>query len=206
MKPQLQSRCQSMQKPARFWLWVDGVGGFLVCEAAACTIGQPAAEVEIGILADVSSRQAIIRRQQDDYLLEPLRPTKLEGRVLAGPALLSDRATIQLGESVRLLFRRPHPYSASACLNLASGHRTLPASDGILLAADSLVLGASSRAHVRCRAWTSEVVLYRQQGQWACRSAGPVEIDARQTIGGGLLERSSRIVGPDFSFSLEEAG
>jgi hypothetical protein len=207
MKPQLQSRCQSSSKPARFWLWVDGVGGFLVCEGPECTIGQPAASgVDIGILADISSRHAVIRRQQDDYLLEPLRATSLDGRSLAGPALLADRATIQLGETVRLAFRRPHPYSASACVHLASRHRTAPSCDGVLLAGDSLVLGPGSRSHVHCPAWMGEIVLYRQNAQWFCRAAGPVEIDARSTAGGGPLERSSRVAGCDFSFTLEEAG
>jgi hypothetical protein len=207
MKPLVQPHFEASIEPARFWLWVDGVGGFLVCEGAECTIGQPVgAGVDVGILADISSRHAVIHRRQDDYVLEPLRPAAIDGRTLAGPALLADRSTIQLGESVQLAFRRPHPYSNSACLALASQHRTSPLCDGVLLAGDSLVLGPGQRAHVQCPAGSVEIVLYRQHGQWFCRADGPLEIDGRPTAGGGPLGRASRVVGPDFSFTLEEAG
>jgi hypothetical protein len=241
MKPQVKTHCPASIEPARFWLWVDGVGGFLVCEGTECTLGQPVgADVDVGILADISSRHAVIHRRQDDYMLEPLRPVAIDGRKLAGPALLADRATIQLGESVRLAFRRPHPYSNSACLAIASQHRTSPLCDGILLAGDSLVLGPGPRAHVQCPAGSGEILLYRQQAGWFCRATGPLEIDGRTTAGGGPLgfdrktaspqplspcgrwqgegsgkteavlrpnpRRTSRVVGPDFSFTLEEAG
>ncbi|HEY5315994.1 MAG TPA: FHA domain-containing protein [Pirellulales bacterium] len=207
MKPLVQSHCQASIEPTRFWLWVDGVGGFLVCEGAEYTIGQPVgAGVDIGILADISSRHAVIHRRQDDYMLEPLRPVAIDGRTLKGPALLADRATIQLGASVRLAFRRPHPYSNSACLAIASQHRTSPSCDGVLLAGDSLVLGPGPRAHIQCPAGSGEILLYRQQSQWFCRAAAPLEIDGQAATGGGPLGRSSRVVSPDFSFTLEEAG
>ncbi|HWC90899.1 MAG TPA: hypothetical protein VG433_14615, partial [Pirellulales bacterium] len=74
------------------------------------------------------------------------------------------------------------------------------------LAGDSLVLGPGPRAHIECPAGSGEILLYRQQARWFCRGAGPLEIDGRITAGGGPLGRTSRVVGPDFSFTLEEAG
>ena len=41
---------------ARFLLWVDGVGGYLVCEGDEVTLGQPVqgSYVDVPVLGDVS--------------------------------------------------------------------------------------------------------------------------------------------------------
>src|SRR5271166_5800978 len=63
----------------RFLLWIDAVGGYWVCGGNEVMIGQPAADerIDLPILADLSRRHAIIRRDGEGYLLQPLRELRL---------------------------------------------------------------------------------------------------------------------------------
>jgi hypothetical protein len=190
----------------RFLLWIDGVGGYLVCLGDLVTIGQASPEwtVDIPIQADLSRRHARIERRGDGYVLEPLQLTRVNGQVLRGQMLLSDGDEIQLGQAVRLRFRQPHALSASARLDFLSHHRTQPKADGILLMAESCVLGPKWQNHVVCRDWEGDVVLYRRDGELYCRAMNPIEIDGQTCDGRGRLQRNAHVSGNDFSLSLEE--
>jgi hypothetical protein len=190
----------------KFMLWVDAVGGYLVCLADEVVLGQPAlgrGKPDVPILADLSSRHARIRRDGEGHLIEALRPVRLDGRPVAPMTWLSDGNQIELGEGVRLLFRRPCPLSATARLDFVSHHRTQPTTDGVLLMADSCVLGPKSHSHVLCRNWSREVILFRHEGELCCRTAGRFEIDGVACRDRGRLTWNSRVSGDDFSFNLE---
>lgn len=192
---------------SRFQLWVDGVGGYLVCTGPEVTIGQPVSgnPVDVPILADISRRHAIIRRDGESYLLNPLRPVKINGRTVENSTTLADGCLIEMGSGLQLRFRRPHPLSATARLDFVSRHRSQPAADGILLLADSCILGPGNGAHVPCRNWAHDVMLYQQEGQLYCRATDKLEIDGISAPdGNGPIGRNSRIAGEDFSISLEE--
>jgi len=196
----------SIDAQQRFLLWIDAVGGYLVCPGDRIILGQavPGTDVEVPILADLSGRHAVIRREGEDYLIEPAGKVRVARRTIRAPALLSDGDEIQLGEGVRLRFRRPHPLSASARLDFLSRHRPQPAPDGVLLMAESCVLGPRPVNHVVCRDWKDDVVLFRQGDKLQCRAAGTLEIDGRKHAGRGPITRNSHIKGNDFSLSLEE--
>lgn len=200
------SAVMSRTPETRFLLWVDAVGGFLVCCGAQVRLGQavPESPVEVPLLADLSRHHATIRRDGEGYLLEPLGPTQLNGVPLRQPAWLADGSQIGLGRSLRLRFRRPHPLSATATLEILSHHQTRPTTDRVLLAADTCVLGPSAQGHVLCRNWPAEVVLFRRPDGWHCRADELLEIDGRQAVRSGPLTLRSRVVGPHFAFSLEE--
>ncbi len=191
--------------PARFLLWIDAVGGFLVCRGDEVVLGQPipGSDVDVPILGDLSRRHAKIRRDGEGYLLEPDRKVALNGRQVQSATLLRDGDLLSLGDTVRLKFRRPHPLSATARLEFVSGHRTQPSADAILLMAESCVLGPRSTSHVVCRDWPDDVVLFRQGDGLACRSASGLSIDGVQYPQRGALGATSRILGEGFSFSLE---
>ena len=190
----------------KFMLWVDAVGGFLVCLAEEVTIGQavPSVAVDVPVLADISSRHARIRRSGEGYLIDAIRDVRLDGRPAATVGSLGDGSRIELGEGVRLLFRRPHALSATARLEFDSPHRTQPAADAVLLMAQSCVLGPSSDSHVVCRDWPHEVVLYRHDEQLYCRTAGRFEVDGRRCRDRRPITRNSRIAGDWFTMKLEE--
>jgi tetratricopeptide (TPR) repeat protein len=190
----------------RFMLWIDAVGGYLVCLSDRVVIGQahPGSRVELPLQADISRRHAQSRREGEGYLVEPLGGmVKVDGKKVEGAALLSDGDELELGDGVRLRFRRPHVLSASARLEIISRHRTQPFVDGVILMAESCVLGPKWQNHVVCRDWSGDVVLYRREDQIFCRAMESLEIDGKLHDGRGKLGPNSRIVGSDFSLSVE---
>jgi len=190
----------------RFMLWVDAVGGFLVCLKDVVTIGQPTAagNPDVPILGDISGRHARIRRDGECYLIEALRPVWIDGRAVRETGYLRDGSRVELGPSVRLMFRCPHPLSATARLDPASSHRTQPPADAVVLMADCCVLGPQVRSHIVCRHWNEEVILFRRENSLYCRTAGVLEIDGKTYEHCGPVKLSSRVIAGDgFSFSLE---
>ncbi|MGE0607310.1 MAG: FHA domain-containing protein [Pirellulales bacterium] len=189
----------------RFLLWIDGVGGYLVCESREAVIGQPVTEtrVDLPIQGDLSRQHAVIRRDGEGYVLVPRRRTQVDGRLISGPETLTAGCRLELGDGVRLNFRRPHPLSASARLDFVSHHRTRPSADAVLLMAESLVLGPHATSHVICPGWPDEIVLFRQGQELFCRAKDALEVDGKSVGRAGPVSRSSRVVVGERSFSLE---
>ena len=193
------------ENPKRALLWVDAVGGFLVCLDDTIAIGQPSPgeSIAVPILADLSRRHAVIRRDAGAYVLEPLQRTLVDGREITAPTVLADNQLIQLGDNVRIRFNKPHALSATAKLTLESHHKTQPSADAVLLMADSCVLGPNRHCHVRCRNWQRDVVVYRQNDQLFCRADEPLSVDGVQATGRSEIQSGARVEGEDFSFAWE---
>jgi hypothetical protein len=194
-----------MSKP-RLLLWVDAVGGFFVCQGSTIQLGQavPDSTVDVPLLADLSRHHATIRRDEEGYTIEPVRDVWLNHHKIDAPTWLNDGCLIQLGPALVMRFSRPHPLSATARLDFVSNHRTQPSAAAVLLMADTCVLGPGAGNHVVCHAWQHDVVLHRQHGGLYCRSAEPLEVDGKSYKQEGPLTTRSRVVGEQFSFSLEE--
>jgi hypothetical protein len=159
---------------------------------------------DVPVLGDLSRRHARIRRSGEGYLVEPFQLVRINGRKVIQASTLSDGDELELGSGVKFRFRQPHALSATARLDPVSGHRTQPYADGVLLMAESCVLGPKWQNHVVCRDWSSDVVLYRHDDELFCRSVAPIEIDGQLCEGRGRLGGNSRVVGSDFSLCLEE--
>ena len=192
----------------RFMLWIDAVGGYWVCLADELIVGQPGDVVgaDIPILADISSRHARIRRDEEGYLVDAFREVRVGGRQVAGTELLGDGCRIEIGRAVKLQMRRPHPLSLTARLDFLSRHRTQPPADAVLLLADSCVLGPKPQSHVICRDWSQEVILFRHGEKLFCHAGGRFEIDGTACKNRGQLNVNSRVRGEGFSFGLEPLG
>ncbi len=195
----------------RIVTWIDGVGGYLICLGDEVVLGQPAGGggADIPILADLSRRHASIRREGEAYVLTPIHRVSIDGVELKGPQVLRDGVLIELGDSVRLRFRKPHALSGTAVLSLESHHKTDPAVDGIVLMSESCVLGSQPQSHIPCRGWTDDVVLFRRDDQLQFRTAAAVEVDGAAAsggtaTGGGVIADRTCINGETFSLSFEE--
>jgi hypothetical protein len=190
---------------SRFWLWVDGVGAYLVCPGDEVIIGSPAggATVDIPLSGDLSRRHARIVRQDETYLFEAERSATIDGQPVNGKMVLPARATIELGPGVLLRFVRPHPLSQSARLEFLSSHRTQPHADSVILLADTMVLGPAVRGHVVCPQWPGEVILTRDDDRLFAGATAGVSIDGGPTMRRGPLTSQSQVQGPGFAFSLE---
>jgi hypothetical protein len=192
--------------PDRLMLWVDSVGAYLVCLNSEIALGQPTtagAAPDVPIMADLSRRHAVIRREGESYWIEALRSVQVDGKVVCKNTPLLEGSTIDLGTAVRLRFRRPHPLSATARLEFVSQHRTQPSTNGILLMAETCILGPSHTSHVVTSAWEHEVVLFRKADELCCRTSARIKIDGMAWRGGNALRPQSRVEGDEFAFSLE---
>ncbi len=189
----------------RFMLWVDAVGGFLVCLGDEVTLGQPVAydEVDVPILGDISRRHARIRRDGEGYLIEAIRDVRVDGRPIDKVGPLGNGSRIVLGDNVQMVLRHPHALSGTVRLDFESHHRTQPTADAVLLMGDSLVLGPEPNNHVVCRDWLQDVILFRDDDGLRLHAAGPFEIDGVKQKDRGVLTWNSRVEGDGFSFSLE---
>jgi hypothetical protein len=188
----------------RFLLWIDGVGGYLVCLGSRVTLGQaaPDAFVDVPLLADVSRTHAALTRDPEGYLLEALRLVQVNGRP-TDKALLQPGDRITLGGCCQFQFRQPVPVSASARLDLVSGHRLQFAVDGILLMAETLVLGSGDQAHVTIPDLKQPVLLFRQKDGLGVRCGGSLTVDGQPCRERGTLTPTSRVTGEDFAFAVE---
>ena len=197
---------QAREPLSRFMLWIDAVGGYLVCLRDELVIGQGTADstADVAIQADLSRKHAKIARIKGGYLVEPLHgKVAINGRPISEPVLLSDGDELLLGVSVKMRFCKPHVLSSSARLEITSGHRTQPHADAVILMAESCILGPNWQNHVVCRDWNGDVVVYRADAQLLCRASDVLKIDGRPSASSGPLATGSHVVGADFSFSVE---
>ena len=194
----------------RFLLWADAIGGYLVCLDDRVVLGRAGPEglADIPLLGDVSRQHATLNREGDGYILKPRAPgtTFVNGRPADAGVLLRDGDVIRLGSTLELEFRQPSPVSLTARLQILSRHRLPLAVEGVILMAETCLLGPSAQAHIPAPGLAEPVVLYRQnQGLW-CRAAGPFEVDGRPSAARAPLTLQSSVLGEGFSFSLEPLG
>jgi hypothetical protein len=193
--------------PQRFLLWVDGVGGYLVCLAPRVTLGQATQDsyVDVPLFADVSRLHATLTRDAEGYLLEAVRPLLVNNEP-ATRTLLRPNDRVTLGSCCQVRFRQPAPVSASARLDMVSGHRLPLSVDGVLLMADTLVLGPGSHVHVELPESKNNVVLYRHKEGLGVRCGGDLSINGRRCRERGLLGPHATVTGDDFAFAVEAIG
>jgi tetratricopeptide (TPR) repeat protein len=189
---------------SRFVLWIDGVGGFLVCLGNKVTIGQatPDGYVDVPLLADISRLHATLTRDNGNYLLEAMRPIQVNGSS-AEKAILRPNDRITLGTTCQVQFRQPAPVSASARIDLMSGQRWPQAVDGVILMAETLLLGSGTQVHIAMPDLRRPLVLFRQKEGLGVRYPGSLTIDGDRFHERGLLRPGSTVTGEDFSFAVE---
>jgi FHA domain len=196
---------QTEGPPQRFFLWVDGVGGYLVCLGGLVTFGQatPDTHVDIPLVADVSRLHATLSRDgEGGYLLEASRPVQVNAQPTSRAVLRpGDRVT--LGASCQLQFQRPVPVSNSARFDLVSGHRLLPGVDAVLLMGDTLVLGPGPQSHVLMPDLKQPVVLFRNRDGLGVRHAGTLLVDGERIRDRSPLGATAHVAGDDFAFAIE---
>ncbi len=110
---------------------------------------------------------------------------------------------IRLGSTVEFEFRRPSPFSATARLRIVSRHRLPLAVDGVILMAETCIIGSNRQAHIAAPGLDGPVVLYRQGGGLCCRGPGSFEVDGHACTGRAPITTRSGVLGDGYSFSLE---
>ena len=190
----------------RLVAWIDAVGAYLVCLGDEIVLGQPSADggVDVPLLADLSRRHAIVRREGESYVLTPLHRSAIDGREVREPTILRDKSIIKLGDAVELRFRKPHALSGTAVLEVLTHHKTEPAVDGVVLMSESCILGPQGHAHVHCRHFTGELVLFRRGEELVCRGRAPLAVDGEAGVAQATVGPLCRIETDEFGLSFEQ--
>lgn len=193
--------------PRRMLLWIDGVGGFLVCLSSRVSFGQatPDAYVDIPFYADISRLHGYLTRDEEGYVLEALRPVTVNHRQVER-ALLRDGDRVKVADRCELRFRQPVPVSATARLELASGHRLPLSVDGVVLMAETCVLGPGGDAHIVVPDLRRSVVLFRRKDGLGVRATGEMTVDGQKCCDRANLGPHSTVASDDFRFTLEPLG
>ncbi|WP_435008919.1 FHA domain-containing protein [Tundrisphaera lichenicola] len=191
----------------RFLLWVDTVGGYLVCLDDEVILGRAGtdSDADVPLLGDLSRRHAAVVRDGEGYVVRAIKPTFVNNRPVES-APLKDGDVIRLGSTMELEFHQPSPVSSTARLDVVSRHRLPLAVDGVLLMAETCIVGSSRQAHVPAPGLHNPVVLYRQGAGLCCRATGGFEVDGRACTSRAPLTLQSSVLGEGFSFSLEPLG
>ncbi len=193
--------------PARFLLWIDGVGGYLICLSGRLTFGQaaPDAHVDVPLVADVSRLHATLGRDAEGYVLEAVRPIQVNGKT-ATRALLQPGDRVTLGTSCQFLFRQPVPLSSTARLDLVSGHRLPVGVDAVILMAETLVLGSDAKVHINVPDLKQSVVLFRHKDGLGLRHEGTMTVNGQKCSQRGLLGCQAHVLAGEVSFAVEPVG
>jgi hypothetical protein len=191
----------------RFLLWIDGVGGYLVCLGARLVFGQAIfdGQVDVPLVADVSRLHATLSRDSEGYVLEAVRPVAVNGQP-STRALLRAGDRVTLGTSCQFQFQQPVPISASARLDLVSGHRLPVAVDAVVLMADTLVLENSAQAHITVPDLKKPLILYRHRDVLGLRYAGRLTVNGARVGERTLLAPQALVQGEDIAFAIEPVG
>ncbi len=203
------------EEARRMLLWIDGVGGYLVCLSPRVSFGQATADayVDIPIYADISRLHGYLTRDAEGYLLEAVRKVTLNQQPV-DKALLKDGDRLTVGNSCQLHFKQPVAISQTARLEVASGHRLPLTVDGVLLMADTCVLGPAGNSHIAVPELPRPVVIFRTKeglgdrlgDRLGVRVAGEFTVDGHKFQNRATLGQHSTVAGDDFRFTLEPLG
>jgi hypothetical protein len=188
----------------RFFLWIDGVGAYLVCLANRISIGQATGEgpVDVPLFADVSRIHAALTRDAECYMLEASKAVTLNSAP-AEKAVLQHGDRITLGNGCQMTFQLPIPGGLSARLLLSGGRRLPMAVDAVLLMADMLVLGGSEKSHVHVPDLEKSIYLIRQKDQLLIKWDGQFRIEGTCHEGRAPLPRAGTVIADSFTFAIE---
>ena len=202
-------------------LWIDGVGCYRLCLSDRVSIGgsEPMASkftaekattgsepANLALLSDLKRQHAAIVRMGEGYVLEAHGAARVAGREVLGRAGLRDGAIIELGRTVRLRFRQPSALSLSARVDFLSDHRPTQAVDGIVLLAETCLLGPGEENHIVCPDWPGTVLLVRQGSELWCRSRAELSVNGQRLEKGRRLDSGDVVSGEVLRFRIEERG
>lgn len=200
----------------RYIAWIDGVGAWLVLTGSSVSLGRvngnvsplvkassTEQEADVALVANLSRDHATIERVDENYVLKPKSSVQILGRPISYDTVLPDNCELTLGSSVRLAFSIPTPLSATAKVTFESEHRPRTSVDGVILMAETCLLGPSASDHVLCRNWSGSVVLVQTSGGIVAKSKQDLQIDGRKARTSDVVSNGQVVSGEDFRFRLE---
>lgn len=200
----------------RYVAWIDGVGAWLILTGSSISLGRvngnvsplvkassTEQEADVALVANLSRDHASIQRVDENYVLKPKSAVQIQSRPISYDTVLPDSCEIMLGDSVRLSFSIPTPLSATAKMTFASEHRPRTSVDGVILMAETCLLGPSASDHISCRNWSESVVLVQTPAGIVAKSKQEMQIGDCRAGASDVVSNGQVVNGEDFRFRLE---
>jgi hypothetical protein len=200
----------------RYMAWIDGVGNWLIVTSSEMTVGRATAAIgplarvsepdaaDCSLVANLSRRHVSFVRDDESYVLRAHSIASVNGRSVDDCQVLPQSCSIELGSGVQLGFGIPNQLSASARITFQSSHRPSTSVDGVILMADTCVLGPASTCHVCCESWPESVILVRNADGITAKSQLPLLVDGRYSTTRQSVSNGQVVRGPDgVQFRLE---
>ena len=200
----------------RYVAWIDGVGAWLILTGSSISLGRvngnvsplvktssTEQEADVALVANLSRDHASIQRVDENYVLKPKSSVQILGRPISYDTVLPDSCELTLGSSVRLSFSIPTPLSATSKLTFESEHRPRTSVDGVILMAETCLLGPSASDHILCPNWSQPVVLVQSANGIIAKSKQELQIDGRKARASEVVSNGQVVSGEDFRFRLE---
>jgi hypothetical protein len=136
---------------------------------------------DIGVRADLPRIAGTIRRAGEDYFWQA------RGVSEVGELVTAERP-LNVAGSARIVMRRSTPLSQTVTLQVAPPHRFTEHVDGVVLVAETVLVGPESDCHIRCPISHSRVIVTYRNSRWLGRAAEAGEFvellpGARATLG-----------------------
>ena len=167
----------------------------------------PDSHADVPLMGDLSRNHATLVRNGEGYLLQAHQASFVNGKPVAEQVVLRDGDVIRLGSTVELEFRQPSPVSATARLAIVSRHRLPLAVDGVLLMAETCIVGdAGPGPHPGPGARRSRSSSIARPAPSGAGPPAPSTSTAETCAARAPLTLHSSVLGDGFSFSLEPLG
>ena len=150
---------------ARWRLWIDGCGGYLLLAGDRWTLGglSHTDHADICVRADLPRLAGTIERSGGDYFWKGAQESDRRELIPSGQ-------TLGVQGSAKLALHQPSALCESAVLTLRPPHRFDQHVDAVVLANETVLVGPSPDCHIRWRESPDRAVLIRQGGQWLAKS------------------------------------
>jgi len=190
-------------RPARYALWVDGIGSFLLVCGQRTTLGRcgSSSDPDVALSGDLDGIHAEILRVDHDYFLVPRAAAFVAGRPVERH-LLADADEIRLGARTRLKFRLPTSLSSTAALELGRGQRLAGDVRKVLLVDGHVLLGGNTACHIETPGVSGRVILTIDGDGVRCRAQEPLLVDGREEGKEVAVPLEAHIAAGSLTFTL----
>lgn len=156
-----------------YLLQIDGVGSALLLPGTRTRIGTAASSrtssVDLALSGYPQGEKSVLERIGADYRLRAGCDAQVNGRTVTEKLLSSDER-IELGRRCRLRFRKPHPASSSAVLELDGTRLARADVRTVVLFDDTLIAGPTRSCHLTGASLEQPLVVFQRGGEFYVRN------------------------------------
>ncbi len=191
---------------SRFYLWIDGVGTYLLVSSPRIVVGRHDSSIapDIPLPGRIPGLAGEILRTGEQYMLCPHCEATVNGKRVSEKVLApGDR--VRLGESPAFTFYVPCPLSTTALLRLEPPSLLQGKASDVLLLDQFMVIGRKGLAHIKTAFGPMELVLMLADGHLEAKSKEMIGVDGSPgTAHERTLELGRRARVEGLSFTVTE--